>query len=86
LISRGIARGLAPEASLKLWRTLIQPILEYGVGVWGVTHWPEAERIQLEMGRLILGVPSKTASDVVRGELGLWTMSARRVFRGGAGC
>ena len=50
LVSRGIARGLAPDASLKLWRTLIQPILEYGMGVWGVTHWPEAERIQLEMG------------------------------------
>ena len=50
------------------------------MGVWGVTNWPEAERIQLEMGRLILGVPSKTASDVVRGELGLWTMSARRVL------
>ena len=30
------------------------------------------------MGCLILGVSSKTASDAVRGELGLWMMAARR--------
>ena len=30
------------------------------------------------MGRLILGVGPKTANDAVRGELGLWTMAARR--------
>ena len=57
------------------------------IGIWGggvgshtSLRWPEAERIQLEMGRLILGVKSKTASDVVRGELGLWTMRARMEY------
>jgi hypothetical protein len=60
-------------------RTMIRPILEYGAEVWGVTKWPEAERFQLEMGRLILGVGPKTTSDFVRGELGLW-MIARRKF------
>ena len=36
------------------------------------------ERVQLQMGRLILGARPKTASDAIRGELGLWTMAARR--------
>ena len=52
-------------------------ILEYAVETWGTVRWPEAERVQLELGRMILGVAWKTASDVVRGELGLWTMSGR---------
>jgi len=77
LVTKAITGGLAPEASLKLWRTLIQPILEYGVGIWGSTRWPEAEPIQLELGRLILGVGNHTALDGVRGELGLWTMAGR---------
>jgi len=77
LISKAVASGLMPVASLKMWYTLIRPTLEYAVGVWGIYRWPEAERIQLELGRLILGVSGKTASDVIRGELGLWTMEGR---------
>ena len=73
-----------PVASLKMWYTLIRPTLAYAVGIWGIYRWPEAERIQLELGRLILGVSGKTASDVIRGELGLWTMEGRLHFVGGA--
>ena len=34
LVSKGIASGLSPDASLKMWHTLIQPILEYAVETW----------------------------------------------------
>ena len=78
LLRKAVADGLAPDTSLKLWYTLVRPILEYSVEVWGFTKWPEAECVQTEMGRLILGVGSKTANDAVRGELGLWTMEGRR--------
>src|SRR5690349_5502766 len=61
--------------TLKLWHTLVRSVLNYNIEVWGLTRWPEAERLQLEMGRLILGVSSKTAGDVIRGELGLWMLS-----------
>ena len=78
LVSKAIAEGLMPEASLKMWFTLIRPILEYGIEIWGVTKIPQIERAQLEVGRRILGVSIKTASEAIRGELGLWSMSARR--------
>ena len=34
LISKAIADGLSPVASLKLWNSLIRPLLEYAVEVW----------------------------------------------------
>ena len=48
--------------------------MEYGIEIWDL----ELERLQLQMGCLILGVSSKTASDAVRGELGLWIMAEKR--------
>jgi hypothetical protein len=80
LVAKAMATGLASDASLKLWQTMIRPVLEYAVETWGLLKWPEAERLQLEMGRLILGVRTSTASSAVRGELGLWRMSARIQF------
>ena len=77
LVSNAVAQGLPPEASLKVWYSLVRPLLEYASEIWNVSKWPEAERIQLEFGRKVLGVGPFTCSDVIRGELGLWTMEAR---------
>ena len=38
----------------------------------------DAERIQLEAGRKLLGVGGKTTGEAVRGELGWWSMRGRR--------
>ena len=42
--------------------------------------WEEAERLARRMGRAILGVRRSTVNEVVMGELGWWTMKARRDF------
>ena len=78
LTSRAMAQGLSPDQSLKLYFTLIRPVLEFSIECWGLNLLDEIERVQLQMGRMILGVSSKTTSDAVRGELGLWTMEGRR--------
>ena len=54
------------------------PVLNYGTEIWGSGKCVEIERVQLETGRRILGVGKKTADNVVRGELGWWTMKAQR--------
>lgn len=77
LIRKAVAEGLAADTCLKMWEMLIRPIIEYSVEVWGFTKWSQAESLQMEMGRLILGVGSKTANDAVRGELGLWSIESR---------
>lgn len=49
--------------------------------MWGGCSWLEAEQLQTEAGRRILGVLEKTANDVVRGEMGWWTLKSRRDLR-----
>ena len=55
---------------------LIRPVLEYDIEVWGIAVWKDAEALQAQMGRK-LGVGATVATDVIRGELGWWTMKAR---------
>ena len=46
----------------------------------GLGRWDEAERMQLKCGKRILGVSGKMSDEVVRGELGWWTLKGRRDF------
>jgi hypothetical protein len=77
----GIQSGcMTTEGGIQIWKTLVRPVLEYAVEVWpseGDRVWEEAERVQKEMGYRILGRWHLTG-EVVRGELGWWTMRARR--------
>ena len=59
---------------------LVRPVLEYGAIVWGDVKWEQAERVQREMGKMILRCSSKMANEVVLGELGWWTLKGRRDF------
>ena len=63
---------------LMMYRSYILPVLEYSAEVFGELLWPQAERVQLEAGRMILGVTKRTPNAVIRGELGLLTLKGRR--------
>ena len=78
LVIGAIVKGLSVEASLRVWNYLIRSVLEYGAEVTGFGQWPEAEYIQNEVGRKILGVIKSCSTLAVRGELGWWTLKARR--------
>ena len=68
------ARGAA-----RLWEVLVRQ----SNGVRGgsrLGEWEEAERLQRMAGRMALGVANKVANEVVRGELGWWTVRARREY------
>jgi len=80
MIPKAISDGIAPDLSIKLWNSLVRPILEFSTEVCERSLWDEAERVQLEMGKRILKVSRSTPSDVVRGELGWWSLKARRDF------
>jgi len=81
MLSRAASEGLTADAGDKIWGVMIRPVLEYGAEVWGGGSWLEAEQLQTEAGRRILGVMGKTANDVVRGEMGWWTLKSRRDLR-----
>src|SRR4051812_39255850 len=68
----GMRRGELPaEHGCRVWNALARP-------VWGDVKWEEAEAVQREMGKMILRCSSKMANEVVLGELGWWTLKARR--------
>ena len=70
----GIYKLLPASTCVRLWEVLVRPVLEYASEVWGEGPWEEAEKLQREIGRLILGVPN----DMVLGDLGWWELKARR--------
>src|SRR3954463_10606080 len=71
---------LGVEDSVRAWQALVRPVLEYGAIVWGDVKWEQAERVQREMGKMVLRCSSKMANEVVLGELGWWTLKGRRDF------
>jgi len=73
-----IGKGLSVEAAVRVWTYVIRSVLEYGAEVTGHHMWKEAELIQNEVGRRILAVSKSCANVAVRGELGWWTLLARR--------
>ena len=75
----GIRSGnLTVAAALKIWNMLVRPLLEYGAEIWGPEKWEDAEKLQRNMGRRILGVRQNVNNEVVYGELGWWTLKTRR--------
>ena len=73
----GIREGmLGVEDCVRAWQALVRPVLEYGAIVWGDVKWEQAERVQREMGKMILRCSSKMANEVVLGELGWWKLNS----------
>ena len=76
----GMGMGfLSPKAARGLWGTLVCPVMEYGAEV-DSGAWEDAELMQRLAGRMCLGVGREVPNVVVRGELGWWTVRARREY------
>jgi len=78
MLSKALSEGLSLKAAEVIWRSMIVPVLNYGSELWGAAKCNEVEKVQLEVGKRLLGVSKKMASVVVRGELGWWSMRAQR--------
>ena len=51
----GIRNGrLSVKSADMVWKALVRSVIEYGAEVWGNEKWPEAEKVQIEMGKRIL--------------------------------
>ena len=55
---------------LKLFDSMIMPILNYGAEVWGLHKAPDIEKVYLKFLKQILNVRSQTTNAAVYGELG----------------
>ena len=69
------------QDKLKLFDTMISPILNYGSETWGFHKAPDIERVHLKFLKQCLGVRPQTPSAAVYGELGRIPFSYIRQIR-----
>ena len=66
---------------LKLFDTMILPILNYGAEVWGFHKAPNVEKVYLKFLKQVLNVKQQTTNATVYGELGRITLDIYRKER-----
>ena len=69
------------KAGISVWNALIRPSLEYGAEIWNSEDdmiWHEAELLQREMARRVLGCGKTVTTEALMGELGWVPLLARR--------
>ncbi|XP_067652478.1 uncharacterized protein [Haliotis asinina] len=59
----------------KIFDAKIYPIISYGAEIWGLSHLPDIERVQLQACKKFLGVKHNTTNLMVYGECGRYPMS-----------
>ncbi|MCG8113538.1 MAG: reverse transcriptase family protein [Candidatus Thiodiazotropha taylori] len=64
--------GMAYEVYTKLYKSLVEPILYYCAGIWGLTDYSKINTVQNKACRYFLGVGKNAANSATRGDMG-WT-------------
>ena len=75
LIARSRYLELSVEIQLKLFDSLVAPILTYGAEVWGFESTKMLDQLELKFYKLLLNVRNSTPNYMVYGELGRYPIS-----------
>ena len=62
--------GMSYDVYNKLYKTLVEPVLFYGAGIWGQTMRREVQIIQNKACRLFTGCSSNSSNIALRGDMG----------------
>src|SRR6185369_2585547 len=67
--------------AIQLFKTLVRPVLEYSIGIWGQLCTEQSrkllERVQVQFGRRLLQLQRCIPGTYVRRELGLQSLEQR---------
>jgi hypothetical protein len=66
------AGGMSYEVFTALYNSLLQPILSYGAGLWGLTEHSHINTVQNRACRFFLSASATTSTIATRGDMG-WT-------------
>lgn len=73
------------DLTIRLFDTLIKPILLYGSEVWGIESKPicndPIEAVQTKFCKMLLGVNAKATNNACRSELGIFPLRAEMTLR-----
>ena len=70
IISRARAKNMPIDIQLKLFDTLVIPIMTYGAEVWGFEHLNMLDQLELQFLKLVMNVRRSTPKYMIYGELG----------------
>jgi hypothetical protein len=70
VLKKGKSMFLDADIQLKLFDTVVVPILLYGSEIWGFSNLNLIEKLHLRFCKIILKVKKSTSSNMVYGELG----------------
>ena len=70
LLKRIKSLSLPPDIALKLFDTLVKPVVLYGAEVWGCENCDIVNKVKLRFCKYILHVHKSTCSNMAYGELG----------------
>ena len=59
---------LYDDISIKLFDSVVKPIMLYGCEIWGYDNSVMADKLQLRFLKIILGLKKCTTSVMIRGE------------------
>ena len=66
------AGGMAYDVYTKLYQSLVEPVLFYCAGIWGLTDYTKINTVQNKACRYFLGVGKNASNAATRGDMG-WT-------------
>ena len=74
LLSKAAKLNLPPDLTIRLFNSLVTPVLLYGSEIWGYENTQILERVQLQLCKQILHVHKTTPNCIVYGEFGRLSM------------
>ena len=66
------AGGMAYDVYTKLYQSLVEPVLFYCAGIWGLTDYTKINTVQNKACKYFLGVGKNASNAATRGDMG-WT-------------
>ena len=72
--------GMSFDVYTKLYKTLIEPVLLHGAGLWGHNNWREVQTIQNKACRLFMGSSSNASNIAVLGDMGFKTTKSAELL------
>ena len=70
--------GMNYSVFTKLVETVVEPVLFYGSGIWGLNHYREIDSVLNKACRYFLGTGNNASTTAVRGDMGWYSCSMKQ--------
>ena len=72
--------GMTYDVFTKLYTTLVEPVLFYGAGIWGIHKWKDISVVQNKACRYFLGLRKNASNVASRGDMGFMCTHSKQLL------